>query len=456
MSNGTSYRRGSVFGALLLIAVGTLFLYANLTPGFSAWPFVARYWPILIIFWGLSKLTDYLMLRGTPEAARAARINAGDLIGLFFLLLIGSVFSAAVNRGVPHGVINIDGEELGCLFGEQFEYTEEMTREMVPDTTLSIDNDRGDLAVTAIDGAQLHLQAHKVICASNEEEARRLSARLVPSLDDRAGGVNFRWETPGGSPGLVSADITLEVPRALSLRATGKNGDVTLTGLKGDAHIEWAHGDAAITDVGGSVNLQMRGGSATVSDVRGNVTVEGRGDDVTIRTVTGDAAIKGEFYGPLVLAAIDGAARFDSRRTNFSAQRIGGEMTVDGDNFRLRGVAGDVSLVTRNKEIETEGVTGAIRIENKNGRVVIRSSQPPGGPIEVQNDREAIELVLPAASSFQLSATARKGEVETDFKELERQEQSGGTETLSGSVGGGRTTIRLNTSYGTISVRRSG
>jgi hypothetical protein len=85
MAEGTSYRRGSGFGALLLIAIGALFLYANLNPEFSAWPFIARYWPVLIIFWGLSKLTDYLVLRGTPQAAAAARITGGDIVGLVFL-----------------------------------------------------------------------------------------------------------------------------------------------------------------------------------------------------------------------------------------------------------------------------------------------------------------------------------------------------------------------------------
>ncbi len=52
MANGTSYRRGSVFGALLLIAVGGLFLYTNFTPEFSPWPLIALYWPVLLIALG--------------------------------------------------------------------------------------------------------------------------------------------------------------------------------------------------------------------------------------------------------------------------------------------------------------------------------------------------------------------------------------------------------------------
>src|SRR3989304_2744291 len=71
MSNG--YRRGSVFGALMLIGIGGLFLYANLHPDFSAWALLAKYWPVLIIFWGLGELVDYLMLRGSAAGGAGRR-----------------------------------------------------------------------------------------------------------------------------------------------------------------------------------------------------------------------------------------------------------------------------------------------------------------------------------------------------------------------------------------------
>jgi hypothetical protein len=99
MANGTTtYKRGSAFGALLLIAIGLLFLYANMNPDFSPWPVLARYWPLLIIFWGLSRLVDYFMLRGTEQAAAVTRINAGDIIGLLFILIFGMLFTRSCAR----------------------------------------------------------------------------------------------------------------------------------------------------------------------------------------------------------------------------------------------------------------------------------------------------------------------------------------------------------------------
>jgi DUF4097 and DUF4098 domain-containing protein YvlB len=456
MAEGTSYRRGSGFGALLLIAIGALFLYANLNPEFSAWPFIARYWPVLIIFWGLSKLTDYLVLRGTPQAAAAARITGGDIVGLVFLILCGTAFSAAVERGWRHGPITIGDEELGCLFGNEFEFTDELTQEISPASTLTVANLRGDLTVETESGNELHLLAHKTVCAASEEEAQRMAARFVPVLEEDEDGFDFHWDAPSGGSGLTDLRLEVQAPKDINLQLKGRRGDVRLGDVQGNVEIQWERGDASLDEITGDVRLKIRRGSVQVADVTGSVEVEGRGGEVLIRDIEGPASIEGEFYGPLQFANIAGAARFTSRRTNFNAARIDGEMTVDSGDFTLRGVQGDMTLRTRDKEIEVEEVAGEIRIENRNGRIQIRALQPLRGPIAVENERGGIELELPAGSSFTLSATSRKGRVDTNFDGLQEEEQSGGTTTLTGSPGGGGPAIRLTTSYGTISVRRTG
>lgn len=97
MANGTRSRT-SILGAILLIALGALFLYANLDPSFSPWPFLARFWPVLIILWGLSKLLNYVRARHDPALASASRITGGDVCLLIFVILIGLVLSAGVRH----------------------------------------------------------------------------------------------------------------------------------------------------------------------------------------------------------------------------------------------------------------------------------------------------------------------------------------------------------------------
>ena len=87
--------RGSTFGAIFLIATGGLFLYTNLVPGFDPWPWIARYWPALIILWGLYKLVNFFRFRTVPDPPPEARVTGGEIFGLVFLLVAGSLFSAA-------------------------------------------------------------------------------------------------------------------------------------------------------------------------------------------------------------------------------------------------------------------------------------------------------------------------------------------------------------------------
>ena len=207
----------------------------------------------------------------------------------------------------------------------------------------------------------------------------------------------------------------------------------------------------------GDVQVDLSRGNVRIADVTGKVNVEGRGDEVQVRNIGGAASVEGSFYGPIRLAAIAGPARFASRRSNFEASGIDGSLEFASGEVILRGVPGDVTLLTRDHEIEIEAVSGKIRVENRNGRIVLRASASPTQPIDIQNRSGDIELVLPTATSgFEIFARVRNGEIESDFTgpglALEREER--GTQTLRGTYGARRTSIRLSTSHGTIYLRR--
>jgi len=51
--------RGTLTAGLVLIAIGVLFFLEIWYEGFSIWHLVGRYWPVLLILVGLSKLYGY-------------------------------------------------------------------------------------------------------------------------------------------------------------------------------------------------------------------------------------------------------------------------------------------------------------------------------------------------------------------------------------------------------------
>ena len=64
-------RRSSLVGAVLLVALGLLFLYSNFRPGLDPWPLLSRYWPLLLISLGLGKVWDQFRPRDSSQAGRA-------------------------------------------------------------------------------------------------------------------------------------------------------------------------------------------------------------------------------------------------------------------------------------------------------------------------------------------------------------------------------------------------
>lgn len=457
MANGTVYRRGSVFGALLLIAIGGLFLYSNLHPEFNLWPVLARYWPVLIILWGVSKLVDYLALRGGPEAAAAARISGGDIVALIFLLIGGAFFSLVVERGWWRGgAIVIDNEEFGCLLGQQYEFTEEIQQSVTLPTSFSLSNVRGSVTLTPGDAEEIQVRARKTVCAATEAEAKRLAEAFAPLLEGEGGDYAFRWETEAGASGVVRADLEVQVPRTANLSLSTLRGDVRISGIENDVSLTLTRGDAELNGISGDVRVEIQRGDVHVSDVDGSVYIEGRGEEVQIRNASGAASLEGSFYGPIRFAGIGGQASFQSRRTTFSATKIEGELLMDSGEVTLRNVPGEVTLLTRDKEIEVEEIAGELRIENRNGGVLVRAPKSRILPIDVQNRRGSIEVALPATASFEISATTHRGEIESEFTGpgLTLSGEESRDQTLRGAYGKGGPAIRLSTTYGTIYLRR--
>src|SRR5215831_14596605 len=66
------YRPRPIFPGLALILIGTLLLVARLHPGMNLFYVITRFWPVLLILWGVSKLIERI---GAPP--RTPVVNGG-------------------------------------------------------------------------------------------------------------------------------------------------------------------------------------------------------------------------------------------------------------------------------------------------------------------------------------------------------------------------------------------
>lgn len=90
----------SVFGPLLLISLGALFLYANFHPELSLQAVFAHNWPWVLVVWGGVRVVETILAhfrwRPTPPP-----LGAGSFLLVVLLCVLGSA-AHAYEEGALH------------------------------------------------------------------------------------------------------------------------------------------------------------------------------------------------------------------------------------------------------------------------------------------------------------------------------------------------------------------
>lgn len=451
-----AYRRGSIFWALTLIAVGVLFLYQNFNPAVHPWEILAKFWPVVIIFWGASKLVDHIQARAHPESTPPPLFSASEVILLILVLITGTVVSRVVLHQwswLDSGIHAGDSDDWDSIFSNSYTYTSSLNVPAPGQPHLVVVDHHGDVELRSSDQPSLQASIKEVVHANSDQDAKKISDQLKFEIVHQGAQYTLQsnLDSLPDSGRNVRLDIVLSVPTPTATDVTVEHGDLTVSGLKGDQNLTVDHGDAHITHVEGLVKLRKSGGSTQVSGVKGSVDVEGRGDDAQIDDIIGAATINGEFSGDIEFSNVTQTLRYLSLRTDLTAQQLAGRLTLDSGSLQASGVRGPFEITTRAKDINLDGFSHSVKISNTDGDIQLRAAGVPAHPIEVQCSKGEIQLSIPPASAFQIDAVSRHGEVETEFSGPGLKVNNSGDEpSITGSYGKGGPTIHLTTAYGTI------
>jgi hypothetical protein len=445
---------------LTLIGVGAIFLWQNFNPSIHPWQIIAKFWPILIIFWGISKLVDYVQAQAHPEAVPPPLFSASEVILLVLILALGTLVSKIVLRPWQQWTgIDADDEGVAGLFLNSYTYTKTISLPSQAQPHLILVDRRGDVEIHSSDRTTLDGVVKETIWAPNESDARELSDQLKVEFAEQ-GGRNLFQTNLDSLPSAgrnVRLDISLRVPKGTNSEITTERGDLILEGVNGEQVLTARHGDAHVSGVEGLVRINKSGGLTEVRDLKGSLEVEGRGDDVDVSNVTGTATVNGEFTGTVQFRNIAQTLRYTSSRTDMSAQKLSGRLSMEVGSLDLKGIEGPLEISTRQKDVTLSDFRHSVKITDNNGEVALRTPVPPTHPIDVDLKKGGIELALPPNSNFQIEATAPHGEVECDFSGSGlKVTKEGDNPTISGSYGKGGPLIRLTTQYGAIRLLHEG
>lgn len=301
-----------------------------------------------------------------------------------------------------------------------------------------------------------------------------------------------------GPPATGSFDRTLSVSGPIRLELTNAAGDVTIHGgADGKVHI---HGDVRVSGMGFE-NPQTR-----LNEIVSNPPLDQKGDvvrigkdmsrthnlsityvievpqstEVSTKVASGAQEITG-VRGPVQAEAASGAIRVNNIERVVRISTASGVVDADncGDDLRVSTVSGGVTAANIKGDVRINAISGFIQVSNPGGRVeadaasgsidvrgansdvkahaasgriAIQGNPSGNGYWDLKTASGLVEITVPPAANFHLTANAVSGEIRTDIPII-IEEQS--RRSLRAHMGNGGGRVEIQTVSGTIRVRGS-
>jgi hypothetical protein len=291
MGIGTTGRSRSITRGLFIIALGVFLLVFTLHADWDMWPIVARYWPVILIVFGLGKIFDAFQMR-TNDATGSDSSNVGA--GLAIVAVVGILVLVTMLHGgkvallqqsqaielqgaksvmasvdLPSGTVDVAGGA-PRLLDANLKYRQ---RDGIPQVNYSVANGQGTLDITQDSPSHTHLAG-----AGNDWQLRfadgvpldldvnigagkgdmRLHGLDVNNLNIKVGAGQLNLDLTGPRQSDLHVDVqagigsgVIRLPKELGARvhASGGIGSVRANGMheEGDDYVNDLLGKTSAT-----------------------------------------------------------------------------------------------------------------------------------------------------------------------------------------------------------------
>jgi DUF4097 and DUF4098 domain-containing protein YvlB len=440
-------RRRSLTGPVMLLLVGGLFLWKNMHPEAPVFEMMANGWPFLLIGWGVIRLIEVLFTR----EGHYSSFSGGEVVLVILICLVGAGMWQASQFGIHFNSGSLQ------WFGETYDFPVSATASTKGMVRVVFENPHGNIKVVGGDGSDITVTGHKTIRAYKRTDADRTNGNtpleIIPQGDRLLVRTN-QDHAPDNQR--VSDDLEVTIPRNMAVEARGNVGDYEVSEINGDLELAGSRGDVRLARIGGSARLEIgRSDLIRAHDVKGKLDIQGRGSDLELENIGGQVTITGAYNGTLDFKNLARPLQFEgARNTELSVQAVPGHINMDLGQFSGTNLTGPVRLISGSRDIKMDHFTQSLEMETQHGDIELQPGTPMPS-IEVRSGNGRVELILPERGSFQLEATAERGEAINDFGSAIQKQTEGRTAILKGSVGTGPT-VHVTASRGSVEVRKEG
>lgn len=449
-------KRTSIFAPLLLIGLGALFLARNVYPEIPLLDYLAKYWPFVLVFWGVLRIGEILFWAATSKPLPTRGVSGGEWALVVLLCIFGGTLHAA--RGfyawLPTQNLRIGGLE---MFGESYDYPlNPAEKQTGAAPRVVIEGFRGNARITGADTNTVKVAGRQSIRSLDQSSADRSGQASKLEILGEANVVTIRTNQDKiPSSQRVMADLEIQVPKGAQVEAHGRYGDFDIKDVGGNVEVVSDNAGVRMENIGGNVRVDLRRSDIVrAANVKGSVEVKGRGADVELENILGQVTVDGSYTGMLQLSNLAKPLRLSNGpQTELTVQQVAGEIRMPLGNFYATNLVGPVRLTTRSRDVQISGVTNSVEVTTERGDIDLRPGSGPTPKIDLRTRNGSIELALVPGSKFDLNASTGRGNINNDFGAPLSLSTSGNAATLKGSNGGPEITIRSD--RGEITVRKA-
>jgi DUF4097 and DUF4098 domain-containing protein YvlB len=445
-------RRGSLFAPVLLIGLGLIFLARNVYPDLRLLDYLAKFWPLVLILWGVLRTAEILFWASNRQPLPARGVTGGEWMLVILLCCFGATLHAVRGfAGWFPGTIELGGLD---VFGESYDYAMGAEKTTGKTPHVVIESFRGNARITGTDVSSVKVTGHKTIRSMNQDGADRADRETPLELSGESGTIIVRTNQNRASAlPRVTADLEIEVPRGASIEAHGRNGDFDVKNLDGALEIASENAGVRLENLGGAAHLDLTASPMVRAvNLKGSLDLKGSGSDLDLENIGGEVTINGPYTGNVEFHNLGGSIHLKGPQTEFSAERIPGDVRMPRGNFNGSNLVGPVHLQTRLRDVQISDFTNALDVSVENGDIELRPALPLAR-MDVHTHSGNITLALPKDARFALNASTGMGAIVNAFGPPLVIEEARRNAKLRGGNGGPDVTLR--TDRGQIAVREA-
>jgi DUF4097 and DUF4098 domain-containing protein YvlB len=342
------------------------------------------------------------------------------------------------------------------MFGESYEYPISAEKPASKTPRIVIESFRGNARITGVDADAVKVTGHRTIRSFDQGNADRANQEAMFELAGDPNNLIVRTNQDHVSGNLrLSADMEITVPKGASIEAHGRYGDFDINDITGGVEVISDNAGVRLQNIGGDARIDLRRSDVIRAvNVKGLIDIKGRGADVDLQNIDGPVTVTGGFSGVLQFRNLSKPLHYQGERTDFTVEKIPGQVRMTLSDMTATNLVGPIHLTGKSRDVQMSGFTNTLELQMDRGDIELRPGSLPLARMDVQTRSGDIELSVPPAAKFDLTATTSRGDISNDYGPPLRSESEGHGAALRGSAGGGAS-INLHSERGQITVRKA-